>query len=698
MVALRHSLLLGSARSILPKHCGIDVIHLKAAVHVAPLSCHLTALHRAAMAGNSNAMAALIQGGCAVDLQGRDGNSALHEVSWHGFSHCVKLLVKSGADVHIRNKAGNTALHLACQNAHAQTARLLLLGGSTPDIKNDMGDSCLHVAARYDNLTLVKILLGSLCSVTERNQAGDTALHVAAALNHKKTVRLLLKAGTDGTLRNNAGKTALDKARDNNHKDMAHLLARAPQVHRFMRGRTIRKQREGLVTDWVLHSAVRVEMIPNKVSSSVVEEDTPRTPSSEQMESRTAFKVAHSHQQQQQQRQQQYCNKSPAAISSPYSCRKRRVKEQALIEIDKRLGENDFPPLHTVPHKEGNIRQAAANGCLCKPLLKKLEGQLKATQQEMRLHVLNVQEQVNIRLGKMDHRNRHQAVVSSELKRWYVSQLKDRDVHIPAKSLYYKLLPSRSVEQSVAEADLESLPLLSVVSGDSSTSLATYVNILPCTSSTHSLGGPEQEQMGGRTYFEMKVDRSPDDYENTTLFPMPANHTSDILLASLDPLWQPPGVQDSPIGAVMALCGEGFSSSSSSSSSQSSINAQGPRLIHHQEHRCDRPDRKHFGELMSACRRVGIHTEGTRTLEFFIDRPTEPTFSQERNNQHAIEVTQRFFDSVSSQLERWYERKIAEVEQQTKLRAQQDQKELLHQISTLEEELQRLKTNEKGDS
>lgn len=32
---------------------------------------HQTALHRAAMVGNSNAVAALIQGGCAVDLQNR---------------------------------------------------------------------------------------------------------------------------------------------------------------------------------------------------------------------------------------------------------------------------------------------------------------------------------------------------------------------------------------------------------------------------------------------------------------------------------------------------------------------------------------------------------------------------------------------------------------------------------------------------
>ncbi|XP_054470308.1 ankyrin repeat domain-containing protein 6 [Anoplopoma fimbria] len=719
---------------------------------MAPLSCQgpglLTALHRAAMVGNSEAMAALIRGGCAVDLQGRDGNTALHEVSWHGFSHCVKLLVKSGADVHIRNKAGNTALHLACQNAHAQTARLLLLGESTPDTKNYMGDSCLHVAARYDNLTLVKILLGSLCSVTERNQAGDTALHVAAALNHKRTVQLLLEAGTDGTIRNNSGKTALDKARDNNHKDMAHLLARAPQVHRFMRGRTVRKQRERLTAEPRTQTVTRVEILPNKDSSSAVEEDTP---CSERMESRTAFKVGRSNQQQQQ-RQRLYCHKSPAAISSLYSRRKRRrVREHTLNENDERKGENEFHlkrnllwedgedslqngktyQLYTLYRdKEGNIRQAPANGCLCKPLLKKLEGQLKATQEEMRMHVLNVQEQVNSRLGKMDHRNRHQikvldvlsqekaaaerkymvykmeqraaqereearvtkqAAVSCELKRWCMSQLKDGDIHLPAKARYYKLLPSQSVEQSIAEADLESLPLLSVVS-DSSTSLATYVNILPCPS-THSLGDPEQ--MWGRTYFEMKVDRSPDDYENTALFRMPANHTSDLLLDSVDPLWQPQGVQDSPIGAVMSRCGEGFSSSSNS---QSSISPQGPSLIQHQDHRCDRLGRRHFGELMSACRCVGIHTEGTRTLEFFIDRPAEPTFIQERNSHHAMEVTQRFFDTVSTQLERWYERKIAEVEQQTELRARLDKKELLQQISTLEEELQRLKTNENEES
>ncbi|XP_030299154.1 ankyrin repeat domain-containing protein 6 isoform X2 [Sparus aurata] len=721
-------------------------------IHVSPSSGpgpgHQTALHRAAMVGNSDAVAALIQGGCAVDLQDRDGNTALHEVSWHGFSHCVKLLVKAGADLHIRNKAGNTALHLACQNAHAQTARLLLLGGSTPDTKNNFGDTCLHVAARYDNLTLVKILLNSLCRVTERNQAGDTALHVAATLNHKKTVQLLLEAGTDGTVRNNAGKTALDKARDNHHKDVALLLARAPQVHRFMRGRTIRKRREKLTAERRTQSVTRVDVLPNKDSSSVVEE----TPSSEKMESRTHIKAAHH----KQQKQEQHYHKTPANIGSPYSHHKRRVKEQALTGDDpRRKGMTHFHSekdllcdngedssaqngktyqLYTLYRdKNGNIRQAPANGCHCKPLLNRLEGQLEFTQEEMRLHILNIQEEVNCRLDKMGRRNKHQikvldllnqeraaterknmiyriersvdqrreealmskAAVSRELKRWCVSQLKDMDVHIPAKAQYHKLLTSPSVEQSVADTDLESLPLLSVVSGDSSTSLATYVNILP-SNSIQSLGIPEQEQNGYRTYFEMKVDRSPDDYENTALFPPPANSDSGLLLGSVDPPWQPPGERDSHISAMVQLCGEAFSSSSSSS--QSVVSEQAATLIQHQEHSCNRHYRRSCGELVSAHRRAETHTGGTRTLEFFIDRPAEPTFSQEWNNLHAKEVTQRFFETVSTQLERWYERKMVEVEQQTELRAQQDRKELLQRIGMLEEELQRLKTNENAES
>ncbi|XP_041668174.1 ankyrin repeat domain-containing protein 6 [Cheilinus undulatus] len=630
--------------------------------------------------------------------------------------------------------AGNTALHLACQNAHAQTARLLLLEGAKPDTKNKAGDTCLHVAARYNNLTLVKILLSCLCSVNERNQSGDTALHVASALNHKRTVELLLEAGIDGKIRNNAGKTALDKARDNNHKDVAHLLARAPQVHRFMR-KTIKKRRERQKTERRTQSEPR-EIHPNKQDSSSALEETH---SSEQM---TIQVSPHP-----QKKREQLNHKMPTAFSNPCSPQqKRRVRVQAVKkdeDVRRRkkdshagkdlLWEDDddvIPALNRKSYqlytlyrdKDGNIQQAPADGCQCQPLLQKLEVQLKATQEEMRLHILNVQEEVNCRLGQMDRKNKHQikvldmlnqeraaadrrnmmyrieqrvaqgreetlmtqAAVSHELKRWCLSQLKDMEVHVPAKTKYYKLLPSPSVEHCVGDAELESLPLLSVIPGDSSTSLATYVNILPSRSS-HSLEVLEHEPNSSGTYFEMKVERSPDDYQNTALFPLPAQSASGLLLGSADPLWQPPGMQDGPA----ALCrGEGLSSSSSS---WSSISDQALRPSQHHDQSFDR---NQLTELMSARRRAGIHSEGTRTLEFFIDHPAEPTFIQERNNLHAKEVTQRFFETVSIQLERWYERKIVEVEQQTALRSEEDRKELLQRISMLEEELARLKANE----
>lgn len=55
--------------------CAAGVMSVQALVHVSsspgPGPGLQTALHRAAMVGNSDTVAALIQGGCAMDLQDR---------------------------------------------------------------------------------------------------------------------------------------------------------------------------------------------------------------------------------------------------------------------------------------------------------------------------------------------------------------------------------------------------------------------------------------------------------------------------------------------------------------------------------------------------------------------------------------------------------------------------------------------------
>ncbi|XP_061749628.1 uncharacterized protein LOC133548674 [Nerophis ophidion] len=603
-------------------------------------------LHEAAVVGNSATISLLIQGGCALDLQNKNGNTALHEASWHGFYQCVKLLLKAGADVNISNKAGHTALHLASQNAHAQTARLLLVAGAKADNKNKEGDTCLHVAARYNNTTLVRMLLRSMCSVDQRNQKGETALHVAAALNHKKTVQLLLHAGSAANITNNEGKTALDKARDNNHRHVACLLARDPQVQKHLQGRSAKDR------------AAELRTLP------------------------VATKALH-------------------------------LKKNPVIE-DKLWTKYRNISYTVYRDKDGSLQQAACGGCPCggcpcggcpcggcpcggcpcRTLIRKLQQQVKATQEEMRLQMFRMQK-VDNKLCEMDLRNKHQ--ISSHRKHGScVKQAgtrrhfkRRRAAQVEVESLGYKLL-SPSVE---SDSERQSIPLLSAGSpgspgspgssgspgfpgssgspgspGSSGSpgsraSLATHVNIFPAPCSLNAVlqdwTGSEEYKL----YLQLKENSSLDADQNTAFLSLPGRHALGVLVASDDPGSQSPGLRDGDTPVLP--CGQGLANTTTRSQGKTEWRE-------------------------ATCARMQA-TQNTR-LEFFI----EPTFSQERNTLHAVEVTQRFFETVTVQLERWYERKVLEVEQQTKLRVQQDKQELLQHINTLEEELRRMKMDEKA--
>ncbi|XP_055797330.1 ankyrin repeat domain-containing protein 6-like [Salvelinus fontinalis] len=129
-------------------------------------------------------------------------------------------------------------------------------------------------------------------------------------------------------------------------------------------------------------------------------------------------------------------SKTSVTPTSPYHRRRRHklFKEQALAEDTPRRRMNGHPDLHrksrlctydeAPPHngktyqlytlyrdKDGNVKQAPANGCHCKPLIKRLEGELNATKEEMRTQMLTVQEQVYTRLGRMDRKSIHQIKV-----------------------------------------------------------------------------------------------------------------------------------------------------------------------------------------------------------------------------------------------------------------------------------------------
>ncbi|XP_041660930.1 ankyrin repeat domain-containing protein 6b isoform X2 [Cheilinus undulatus] len=689
-----------------------------------------TALHRAAVVGNGDIISALIQEGCSLDRQDKDGNTALHEVAWHGFSQSVKLLVKAGANVHAKNKAGNTALHLACQNGHAQSSKVLLLGGSRPDSKNHIGDTCLHVAARYNHVPMIRILLGAFCSVSEKNLAGDTPLHVAAALNHKKTVRLLLEAGADSRICNNAGHTALDLAREHNNPDVALLLTKAPQVQSFLRGRSVRKRRDKLKAEGRAQSVPRDEMLPCKDSASAADDS--------QSSERAVCKhteVSESNARRGKSRKQ----KEKPSLSDPLRRRDTRHSENFHKRKDKLRGAACVPPHHYKAYqlytlyrnKDGKIMQAPLNGCRCEPLINKLENQLEATKEEMKTEIHTVQDLMNSKMGQLDRKNKHQiraldkmtvervsaerseclqrieqraqqerqeaekrqASLVSELKTWCLSKLQNMEVRFTGDPT--RLQRSTSVTEGLNKVDGAGLTVLP----PGQQCLELHNSPAPPDSSWGEASVAESGT--SNHYFVVHVESSPDvNKTHGAEGPSPAAKTPLSSVQVVRPKERSQICAETPRKNqdLMEFQTKGARIHRASSLSPATERRCSSRTeAGNRDKERGRDKGKHYRKH-SQVRTKSRGAAGVRTLEVFGDQqPSEPSFAQERDNMHALEVTQYFFEAVSTQMERWYERKVQEARWQANQRAEAERAALIERISYLEDELRMLRTNRNDD-
>uniref|UniRef100_A0A8D2ZIG1 Ankyrin repeat domain 6 n=1 Tax=Scophthalmus maximus TaxID=52904 RepID=A0A8D2ZIG1_SCOMX len=657
-----------------------------------------TSLHRAAVVGNSDVISALIQEGCALDRQDKDGNTALHEVSWHGFSQSVKLLVKAGANVHAKNKAGNTALHLACQNGHAQSSKVLLLGGSRPDSKNHCGDTCLHVAARYNHMAMIRILLGAFCSVSEKNLAGDTPLHVAAALNHKKTVRMLLEAGGDSRICNTAGETALDKAREHNNPDVALLLTRAPQS--FVRGRSVRKRRDKLKAEGRAQSVPRDEMLPCKDSASAAD-DT-------QSSDRAACKKNDATEANTRRAKNKKQKEKPV-LSDPLRRRETRPSEALHRRKGKLRGVSPHaavPPhnfkayqLYTLYRgKDGKVMQAPLNGCRCEPLITKLENQLEATKEEMKTEIHTVQDLMNSKVGQLERKNKHQMLALDKLTVERVSA---------ERSECLQRMEQRALQERL-EADKRQVSLVSELK---SWCLSKLQNM-----EVRFTGDPSRTRLRRSSSAAEGLDRADDGADGGDLTAPPAGGGGSSELHNSPPRLDPSAAEGGSANHYFVVHVD-----SSPVTSPTAMKLQPPsvQVVRPKERPaiCADVQRKtkelqdvvmvelgassgrgHRASSLSPAGRTssrGGTGSGAKILEVFGEQPgEEPSFAQERDNMHALEVTQYFFEAVSTQMERWYERKVQEARWQAGQRAEADRAALVERIAYLEDELRKKKQQE----
>ncbi|NXS20276.1 ANKR6 protein, partial [Mystacornis crossleyi] len=655
-----------------------------------------TALHRAAVVGNTDIIATLIQEGCALDRQDKDGNTALHEACWHGFSQSAKVLVKAGANVLAKNKAGNTPLHLACQNSHSQSTRVLLLGGSRADLKNNAGDTCLHVAARYNHLPIIRVLLSAFCSVHEKNQAGDTALHVAAALNHKKVVKLLLEAGADASIVNNAGQTPLEVARQHNNPEVALLLTKASQVSRFNRGRSLRKKRERLKEERRAQSVPRDEAVQSKGSVSAADD----TPSSDQPPERKNNLKDKPRSASPDPKGKKSKKKKPkekvSALSDPISPADQQTLPQPQKNVPKRRSKHHCsspPPPHEVRAyqlytlyrgKDGKVMQAPINGCRCEPLINKLENQLEATVEEIKAELGTVQDKMNIKLGQMESKTQHQLRVLDKLMAERLSAERTECLH--RLQQHTELEKSEGEKRQISLVDeLKTWCLLKIqnlelkLSGDSRSSrpkstLSTCESLTETLDTDNNPHSTEQHVVAGgpvSSSAPAQDVRPKDKAVSASTFhrfqqELPSSELSGSKLrhvkvqAALQPLTEPAKTEP-PSGYFID---KGTQTKKSSKSGQS--------------------------------RHKALHHTGAQQGQE--QQPSAPPAPPLRDTSQALEITQYFFEAVSTQMEKWYERKIEEARCHANQRAQQDKAVLKEHIKCLEEELCKLRTKVQKES
>ncbi|XP_050565900.1 ankyrin repeat domain-containing protein 6 isoform X5 [Cygnus atratus] len=595
-----------------------------------------TALHRAAVVGNTDVIATLIQEGCALDRQDKDGNTALHEACWHGFSQSAKVLVKAGANVLAKNKAG------------------------------------------------------------------DTALHVAAALNHRKVVKLLLEAGADTSVVNNAGQTPLEVARQHNNPEVALLLTKASQVSRFNRGRSLRKKRERLKEERRAQSVPRDEVVQSKGSVSAADD----TQSSDQPP----------------QRKIDLKDEPRSASPDPKGkkSKKKKPKEKAPI-----------------------------NGCRCEPLINKLENQLEATVEEIKAEFGTVQDKMNVKLGQMESKTQHQLRVLDklmaerlsaerteclhrlqqhteleknegekrqmslvdELKTWCMLKIQNLELKLSGDSRSSRPKSTLSTCESLTETlDTENNPHsakdckapqpLLQSEGSHQHSCATLPNSLSEDGGRSRGPGPEQS-------FGQQFCMQQDGASGTTL----SGAEQQLIPAG-------PAASSAPAPDVRPKDKAGGASTFQRFQQElPSAELAGSKLRHVKVQAALQPLAEPAKtDPQSGCfidrgtqtkksskggqpRHKAPHQAGAHQSQ----EPPAPPAGQPpapplRDTSQALEITQYFFEAVSTQMEKWYERKIEEARCQANQKAQQDKAALKEHIRSLEEELSKLRTKVQKES
>ena len=184
-----------------------------------------TALHLAALRGQTEVVNLLLQKGSDVNATESDGSTPLHYAAWNislewsssrPKDQVIESLLAAGADINARTLSGSTPLHVAVRSGCSNEVRVLLDRGATVNCQDVSGQTPLHAVATAPGHPhveqITRLLLNRGANVQAKEEKNSwTPLHFAAANGNIVVLRALLEKGAEPNAQDNYGWTPLHR-------------------------------------------------------------------------------------------------------------------------------------------------------------------------------------------------------------------------------------------------------------------------------------------------------------------------------------------------------------------------------------------------------------------------------------------------------------------------------------------------------
>uniref|UniRef100_A0A8C7CL80 Ankyrin repeat domain 6 n=1 Tax=Oncorhynchus kisutch TaxID=8019 RepID=A0A8C7CL80_ONCKI len=594
-------------------------------------------LHLASYKGHIEVLRILLKAGCDLDIQDDGEQTALHRAAVVGNSDVISALIQEGCALDRQDKDGNTALHEVSWHGFSQSVKLLVKAGANVHAKNKAGNTALHLACQNGHAQSSKVLLLGGSRPDSKNHVGDTCLHVAARYNHVSMLRILLGAFCSVAEKNQAGDTPLHVAAALNHKKTVRLLLEAgtDSSIRNNAGQTALDQARE-------HNNPDVALLLTKAPQ--VQRFTRGRSVRKRRDKLKADRRAQS-----VPRDDMLPRKDSASAADDTPSSDRVAHKHEVIEASKStdrdcavmpLQPSLSEPLRRRENKHGEKRQGKLRGSFPQPPLP--PHNYKAYQ----LYTLYRGKDGKVMQAPINGCRCEPLINKLENQLEATKEEMKTEIHTVQDLMNNKMGQlDRKNKHQIRALDKMTVERVSAER----------------TECQHRIN---QRAMQERQEGEKRQASVVNELKN----------------------WCMAKLQNIEVRLAGDPCNTKLRRSSDKHPKQAEISSPTTAKFLSQSPQVVRPKER----LLATERHCSSRQDK--------DHGGESSFAQERENMHALEVTQYFFEAVSTQMEHWYERKIQEARWQADQRAQADRAALLERITYLEDELRMLRTNRHDDS